>query len=112
MGIPQVLVAIVTKEINYSDLQFALPFQNGGYSTKKRKCSSRQQILFFKVYGYTLEEVTLSFTYLLPFSRVVNSQKKEFFSSWSKFFPLRVNPSLEGLCQQGKQTISNESCSP
>ena len=33
--------------------------------------------------------------------------KERICSSWSKFFPLIVNPSLEGLCQLGKQTGSH-----
>ena len=36
--------------------------------------------------------------------------KERIYSSWSKFVLfLRVNPSLQGLCQLGKQTESHES---
>ena len=42
-------------------------------------------------------EATQSFIYLLPFSRDLLS-KGRICSSWSKFFPFRVNLSLEGLC--------------
>ena len=42
-------------------------------------------------------EVTLAFTYLLPVTRQVYSQRKEFAPLGANFFSLRVNPSSEGL---------------
>ena len=49
--------------------------------------------------------------YLLPVSRRVTLKGKSCLS-WGKFFPFRVNPSLEGICQLGQQTGSHESYSP
>ena len=64
--------------------------------------------LVLKCWGTLSREVTLSFMYFFPSQGCLLS-KERICSSWSKFFPLRVNPSLEGQC---KQTGSHKSCCP
>ena len=55
--------------------------------------------------------VALSFTHLLPFSRVY-SERNKIAPLGKKCFPLRVNRSLEEIWQVGKQSGSHGSCSP
>ena len=56
-----------------------------------------------------LGEVTLSFTYLLPFSREVYSQIREFAHHGANCFTLRLNPSLEGIGQGKSRKLLNNS---
>ena len=56
-----------------------------------------------------LGEVTLSFTYLLPFSREVYSQIREFAHHGANCLTLKLNPSLEVLGQRKSRTLLNNS---
>ena len=58
--------------------------------------------------GHTFQGSNSVIYVFFPFSGCLLS-KERICSSWSKFFPLRVNPSLEGQC---KQTGSHKSCCP
>ena len=59
--------------------------------------------------GTLLGEETVIYIFASLLKRDLLS-KERICSSWSKFFPLRVSLSLEGLCQLGKQTGSHKSC--
>ena len=54
--------------------------------------------------GTVSGKATLSFSSLLSFSIRGQLLKKRICSSGSKFFPLRADPILEGLCPLGSKT--------
>ena len=65
-----------------------------------------------RMYGYIFRG---SYSVICIFASLLKRDllsKERTCSPGSKFFPLSVNPSLEGLCQLEKQTQSHESCSP
>ena len=67
-----------------------------------------------KCMGTLSGEVTLLVAYI-EFASLLKRDllsRERICSYWSKFFSLRVNPGLEGLCQLGKQTGSHKSNSP
>ena len=67
----------------------------------------RIQVILFQ--GKGSNSVILIFA--SPFN-VVKLLMKRICSSWSKFFPIRVDPISEGLFHSGKQTGSPKCCFP
>lgn len=60
------------------------------------------EVHYIKVNGYTLGEIILPFSFLLPFQMKEKSYR-------NKFAPI-VNPIQKGSHQPGKKTESHESC--
>ena len=84
----------------------------GAYKESGKICGSSLMGNNLRCIGTHSGEVTLVIYIFASLLKRGLLSKERICSSWTKFFPLRVNSSLEGLRQLGKQTGSHENCSP
>ena len=99
-----------------SDTQLLFPAENESdqslIAIQDCECCRGKRVLSFKVKGYTFRGSNSVISIFTSFLKRHLLLMERICSSWSKFFPLGVNPILEGQFQLRKQTGSHESCFP